>query len=287
MGQTYYTTDGSTPTTSSSQGTTVTLTADGVYTIKYFSVDTVGNAETVKTAGTQIRIDTAAPVTTDNTASFGNWTNQNVTVTLTPTDAGPVAATYYTTNGTTPTTASTQGTSISLTAAGHVHDQVLLGGRGGQRRTGQDRRHADPHRQDGADDHGQHRGDRQRLEDHGADRDAHARPTPVGRESAATYYTTNGTTPTTASAQGTSILLDATGTYTIRYFSVDAAGNTETVKTAGTQIRIDLDGADEHDHVPGERWVLQLLQHLERRLLARTGSAAPRPTPTPASPATG
>ena len=47
---TYYTTDGSTPTTSSSQGTSVDLTSNGVYTIKYFSVDRVGNAEAVKTA---------------------------------------------------------------------------------------------------------------------------------------------------------------------------------------------------------------------------------------------
>ena len=60
---------------------------------------------------------------------------------------------------------------------------------------------------------------------------------------AATYYTTNGSTPTTSSAQGTSILLSADGTYTIRYFSVDAAGNTEAVKTASTVITINTTGA--------------------------------------------
>ena len=58
---TYYTTDGSTPTTSSSQGTSVDLTSNGVYTIKYFSVDRVGNSEAVKTAGTQIRVDLTGP----------------------------------------------------------------------------------------------------------------------------------------------------------------------------------------------------------------------------------
>ncbi|MDQ2967720.1 MAG: chitobiase/beta-hexosaminidase C-terminal domain-containing protein, partial [Actinomycetota bacterium] len=58
---TYYTTDGSTPTTSSSQGTSVVLSAEGTYTVKYFSVDNVGNSETVKTAGTQIRIDKTNP----------------------------------------------------------------------------------------------------------------------------------------------------------------------------------------------------------------------------------
>jgi chitobiase/beta-hexosaminidase-like protein len=65
-------------------------------------------------------------------------------------------------------------------------------------------------------------------------------PTDTGGSGAAvTYYTTDGSTPTTASAQGTSISLSAAGTYSIKYFSVDAAGNAEAVKTAGTQIRID------------------------------------------------
>ncbi len=49
---TYYTTDGSVPTTSSSEGTSIDLTADGVYTIRYFSVDNVGNVEPVRTAFT-------------------------------------------------------------------------------------------------------------------------------------------------------------------------------------------------------------------------------------------
>ena len=65
VGQTYFTTDGSAPTTASASGSTVELDADGVYVIRYFSVDTLGNAEPVKTANTQIRIDQsgAAPVT--------------------------------------------------------------------------------------------------------------------------------------------------------------------------------------------------------------------------------
>ncbi|MCA9387131.1 chitobiase/beta-hexosaminidase C-terminal domain-containing protein, partial [Candidatus Dojkabacteria bacterium] len=53
---TYYTTDGSTPTLSSSQGTSFTLTYDGFYTIKYFSVDEFGNQESVKTAVNQVKI---------------------------------------------------------------------------------------------------------------------------------------------------------------------------------------------------------------------------------------
>ncbi len=56
---------------------------------------------------------------------------------------------------------------------------------------------------------------------------------------AATYATSNGTTPTTASPQDTSVALTADGVFTVRYFSVDAAGNSEAVRTAGTAIRID------------------------------------------------
>jgi hypothetical protein len=46
-----------------------------------------------------------------------------------------------------------------------------------------------------------------------------------------TYYTTNGTTPTTASTKyvGGGIAIDTTTT--LKYFSVDLAGNTEAVKT--------------------------------------------------------
>ncbi|MBI2268123.1 MAG: lamin tail domain-containing protein [Candidatus Blackburnbacteria bacterium] len=59
--KTYYTTDGSIPTTSSSQGNSVVLATDGTYTIKYFSVDKAGNAEEVKTSANQIRIDKTNP----------------------------------------------------------------------------------------------------------------------------------------------------------------------------------------------------------------------------------
>jgi hypothetical protein len=60
-GATYATSDGSTPTTSSPLGTSVTLAAEGIWTVKYFSVDNVGNVETVRTAGTAIRIDKTKP----------------------------------------------------------------------------------------------------------------------------------------------------------------------------------------------------------------------------------
>lgn len=56
---------------------------------------------------------------------------------------------------------------------------------------------------------------------------------------AATHYTTNGTNPTTASTTGNSIALTTEGSFTVKYFSRDGAGNQESVKTAATAVRID------------------------------------------------
>jgi hypothetical protein len=100
---TYYTTDGSTPTINSAQGTSIILSGDAVYTIKYFSVDSAGNAETVKTAGTQIRIDKTNPTTSGSlspTPNGAGWNNGNVQVTLAATDSGSgVASTTYSATG--------------------------------------------------------------------------------------------------------------------------------------------------------------------------------------------
>jgi hypothetical protein len=55
---------------------------------------------------------------------------------------------------------------------------------------------------------------------------------------AATYFTIDGSTPTRASTQGTSVSMGE-GVHVIRYFSVDRAGNSEAVRTAGTPIQVD------------------------------------------------
>jgi hypothetical protein len=66
-----------------------------------------------------------------------------------------------------------------------------------------------------------------------------------------TYYTLDGSTPTTASSQGANITIeesnvDENGYFTVKYFSVDTLGNTEIVKIA-TNSPADEDGDEMPD----------------------------------------
>jgi|GEM_PF-3961426 len=83
--------------------------------------------------------------------------------------------------------------------------------------------------------------------DSGTDTAWHSTPVTViltpadgGSGVASTYYTTDGTDPTTNSAQGVSIVLSTNGTYTIKYFSVDSAGNSEAIKTTANTVKINI-----------------------------------------------
>ncbi len=99
----YYSTNGTEPTNIYSGP--ISISAEGDTTIKYLSKDNAGNQESLNEV--TIQIDTIAPETVDDADS--EWHNSDITVTLTPTDAtSGVAATYYTTEGTTPTVESDQ-----------------------------------------------------------------------------------------------------------------------------------------------------------------------------------
>jgi hypothetical protein len=111
----YYTTDGSTPTTSSSiYSYPIPISTDA--TLKFFARDTAGVNETVKTQ--VYTMDTVSPTTTASPAG-GSYSSPR-SVTLTCADVGSGCdKIYYTTDGTTPTTSSSVYTSpinIPITA---------------------------------------------------------------------------------------------------------------------------------------------------------------------------
>lgn len=53
-----------------------------------------------------------------------------------------------------------------------------------------------------------------------------------------TYYTVDGSTPTASSSAGNSVTLKNSGIYTIKYFSYDNAGSSESAKIAANKVKI-------------------------------------------------
>jgi peptidoglycan/xylan/chitin deacetylase (PgdA/CDA1 family) len=235
--KTFYTTDGSDPTTSSTIYTgpfDVTQTA----TVKFFSTDTAGNAEQVQSK--TIQIDTSPPLTTiacNGAACLGTYDGP-VSVSLAVTDAASGGdKTYYTTDGSTPTTLSTtyigpfdvgQTTTVkffSTDLAGNVETAksqlvdiqtettppvttITCNGApcgGGVFKKGPVKIVLS------ATDSG-------------------------GSGVATTYYTTNGSTPTTSSTVYVG-QFNIMATTTVRFFSTDRAGNAEAAQSQ--QITID------------------------------------------------
>ena len=123
----YYTTDGSDPTTSSTvYSSAIALTAPSTTTIKALAGGTGLNTSTVASATYTLTLPAAAAPTAGLAA--GNYTG-NQTVTLSTTTAG--AKIYYTTDGSAPTTSSTEYTSaIALTAPSTTTIRAIAGGTG-------------------------------------------------------------------------------------------------------------------------------------------------------------
>ncbi|TCP57937.1 hypothetical protein EV586_102384 [Tumebacillus sp. BK434] len=89
---TYYSVNGS----EFAEGTTFTVTQEGVNKVTFYTVDAAGNKEQAQSI--QIKIDKTAPTTTSNAPT--TWSKDDVKVTLTATDiTSGVAKTFYSVNG--------------------------------------------------------------------------------------------------------------------------------------------------------------------------------------------
>ncbi|HEX2040249.1 MAG TPA: chitobiase/beta-hexosaminidase C-terminal domain-containing protein [Acidimicrobiales bacterium] len=106
---TYSTSDGSSPTTASTKGTSIALSAEGSFTVKYFSVDGAGNREAVKTAATAVRIDKTAPTSATLTLPDGGFVKNGAVLSATAADAlsgiGSLELLYCSGTGCTPSIA--------------------------------------------------------------------------------------------------------------------------------------------------------------------------------------
>ncbi len=123
----YYTVDGTTPTTASTKyvaGTKIAISKSA--TLKVLSKDATGNTRTQSFSYVITPADTLAPVLAVSPAAGSYSSTQSVTLSATDdTDLAP--SIYYTTDGTTPTTASTKftGSAISVADIGVEVDMTI------------------------------------------------------------------------------------------------------------------------------------------------------------------
>ncbi|MBI1766856.1 MAG: chitobiase/beta-hexosaminidase C-terminal domain-containing protein [Bacteroidetes bacterium] len=215
---TYYTTDGTTPTNlSAAYSGPITISSNT--TLKYFSKDKAGNSEVVQTQ--VYTVSTNAPVTTASPLGGTYGSAQIVTLTCTDTNTG-CAATYYTTDGTIPTTASpvyigpitiSSNTTLkcfSKSNAGNleaIQTQVYVIDAVAPTTT------ASP--MGGT---------------YGSAQSVALTCTDSSSGCAATYYSTDGSVPTVASPLYAGPITISSNT-TLKFFSRDKVGNSETVKT--------------------------------------------------------
>jgi peptidoglycan/xylan/chitin deacetylase (PgdA/CDA1 family) len=240
LARTVYTTDGTDPT--ATHGTTYSgaFSVSTTSTVKYRSFDNAGNAEPVNT--TTVRIDTVAPSTTitcKGAPCTTGFYSSAVGVTLTATDnagGSGIGATYYTTDGTDPsptngaaylgifsvTTTTTlkfrsidnagnaEAVNTTLIQIDTVAPTTSISCNGTQCAAGF--YHAAVSVALAAVDNA------------------------AGSGVAATYYTTDGTDPSTTNGTAYSTPFSVSTTATVKYLSYDNAGNAEPVNSALIQV---------------------------------------------------
>jgi hypothetical protein len=241
--RTYYTTDGSTPNLSSPYNentlgdinflTQITITGQNLFTIKYFSVDNNGNTEAVKTA--ILSLDNMSPITTVIVvAPDGNngWYKTNPTIQLTAVDTtSGVLKTFFRwdSNIFQEYVGTFQIPSIGIHSLQYY--SIDIAGNSEVVKT-----------------HLFNMDDVAPFTEDDAPSGLQKDPVTIhfftsddisGVQN--TYYTTDGSTPTISSPSGSSFIISESGTYIIKYFSKDFAGNSEIVRQSLVEVFIDTE----------------------------------------------
>ncbi len=229
---TYYTVDGGSHQTYS--GSAFVVTGDGTYHITFWSVDVAGNIEAAKADSFEISV---TPSTTDSlsgTQGNGGWyTSAAVTVTLSATEAtSGIAATYYTVDG--GSQQSYSGSAFSVAGDGTHHITFWsVDVDGNTEAPESDTFKIDSTPPSTTDSLAGTLGSNGWYTSTAVSVTLSATDATSGV--AATYYTVDGGIQQTYSSSAFSVSGD--GTHHLTFWSVDAAGNTDTAES--DSIRID------------------------------------------------
>jgi YD repeat-containing protein len=219
----YYTTDGTTPTTSSPVYSSP-INISVATALKFFAKDLAGNSETVQTQIYIIGADTTPPTTTASPAGGTYYSAQSVTLTCTDGLGSGCDKIYYTTDGTTPTTSSPVYSSpinISVTTTLKFFAKDLMGNSESVKTQTYTIIDTTPPTTTVSPTGGTY---------NSAQSVTLTCTDGSGFGCDKTYYTTDGTTPTTSSPVYSSPINISVMT-TLKFFSTDLASNSETVKT--------------------------------------------------------
>lgn len=256
-----YTTDGSDPTSSGTavivlgSSTTFTLSAEGIYTIKYYSTDNAGNQEATKTSG-QVKIDLTNPIISgvtlvNNTTGNSNYVKNGDTITLTATitdnnqallTASMITADLSSYGGGMavnpisydPVTGLATWASLIVSGTGNGNISITIdsldiaGNSAAPQSVASLADNINPSTIDNTDSSWHNSGQTITLT-----------CSDSGSGCFRVYYTTDGSTPTLASSFGNSVVFPSDGIFTIKYFSVDNAGNISAVLTAANLVKVD------------------------------------------------
>jgi hypothetical protein len=199
-------------------GSTVVITEAGVNKVSYYSIDKVGNKEEVQTI--QVNIDGIAPETASNAAD--EWF-QEFTVDLTATDEhSGVATTFYSVNG----SEFIEGTSFAVTEEGVNTISFYSVDKAGNI---EEVKTAEVKIDRTAPETLSNIEDKWLQGEFGVELKATDELSGVAK----TFYSVDGSEFT----EGTSFSISEEGVHDVKFYSTDAAGNKEEVKTA--QVKID------------------------------------------------